>query len=185
MTEKRIVKIRGKNVTFSSRKLKSGEMAYYRGGKRVSSSYQKRLARGVLSGLSVAEARGHPFGKYSGKQLSRRDIREQEEFHIGEWAEPPTRSKRGQEKASYYVKVSVKSVENPRAGSPNGDGEACVPMTMQLRNPDKNTQEGFTYPELTKNFERIVLFTTMKYGRELCTDNLAEDLIAVWRHSRR
>lgn len=133
----------------------------------------------------MQEARGHPFGKYSGKLLSRSDIAEQEEFHIGAWAEPPSRGKRGTERATYYMKVSVKNVENPRAGSPTGDGEACVPMTMALRSPDRNEQTGFTYSELTRNFERIALFTISKYGRELCTGDLAADLIHVWRHSRK
>lgn len=182
---KRTVVIRGKRVTFTSRTLKSGEVAYYRGGKRVTSYYQRRVARGVLAGQSVSEARGHPFGKYSGKLLSKRQIVEQEEFHLGAWAEPPSRSGRGQERATYYMKVWMESESVKRVGSPTGGEEACTPITLILRSPDKNTQEGFTHKEVSRNFERYALFTIQKSGMELCTGNLAEDLIVVWRHSRK
>lgn len=184
MSEKRTIIVRGKKVTFTSRTLKNGEVAYYRNGKRATSYYQKRVAKGVLSGQSLAEARGHPFGAYSGKMLTKRQIQEQEEFHVGAWAEPPRSGGRGQEKATYYVKVSVTSESSQRVGSPDGTEEACVPRTLRLRDPDVNTQTGFTFRDLARRFERIVLFTVDSYGLTLCSGDLKTDLIAVWRHSR-
>lgn len=185
MPEKREVNIRGKSVTFSV----DSKGNYYRDGKRTTGSYQKRVAKGILEGKTLAEARGHPFGKYSGKLLSRREINEQEEFHLGEWAEPPRATKRGQEKATYYMKVSVtaESVKKlNRPGSPTGeaDGDGCVAITMRLYDPDNNNQTGFTYKHLARNFERIALFTISRYGHELCTGDLKRDLLNIWRHSR-
>lgn len=185
MADKRTILVRGKRVTFTSRTLKSGETAYYRNGKRSTSYYQKRIAKGVLAGQSLSEARGHPFGAYSGKLLTRQQIDAEEEFHLEAWAEPPRRSGRGQEKASYYIKVSVTSESSQRVGSPDGTEEACVARTLQLRDPDVNTQTGFTYADIARRFERIALFTVQSYGLTLCSGDLKQDLIAIWRHSRR
>lgn len=185
MSQKRTVLIRGRRVTFSSRKLKSGEIAYYRSGRRVHSSYQIRIARGVLSGKTLQEARGHPFGSYSGKLLTPEDIAAQEEFHLGGWAEVPRKRGRGNEKSTYYIKVSVTSDSSKRAGSPDGTEEACVARTLALRDPDTNTQEGFTYQDLARRFERIAMHTVQSYGLELCTGDLQTDLIHIWRHSRK
>lgn len=181
----RKVEIRGKDVTFSQRKLKSGETRYYRSGKPVSSRYQVRLAKGILEGKSVAQARGHPFGDLESKRLTRQEIAQQEEFHLGEWAEPPSASDRGKARSTYYVKVSVTSDSAARVGSPTGEEEACTPKTLQLRDPSKNTQEGFTFKELTSNLEKIILFTVESYGLTLCTGDLRRDVINIWRHSRR
>lgn len=182
--EKRKVTIRGREVTFATRKLKSGETAYYRDGKRIESYYQRRLAKGVLAGKSVAEARGHPFGKYEGKRLTRDEIEAQEEFHLGAWAEPPSRGGRGKERSKYYVKVWVTTESKRRVGSPTGDEDACTPVTLPLRNPDVNEQTGFTYNEVARNFERLVTFTVAKSGMTLCTGDLSQDVIHIWRHSR-
>lgn len=186
--KKEVRTIRGKKVTFASRTLKNGKTAYYRDGKKVESYYQKRLAKGVLNGLTIAEARGHPFGAYSGKLLTRREIQAQEEFHIGAWAEPPRAFGRGKEQSAYYMKISVTSesvkIQN-RPGSPTGEEEACIAVTLKLRNPFQNDQDGFTYQELTRNFSQIATFTLQKYGLEACTGNLQEDVISIWRHSRR
>lgn len=183
--KKATTKIRNREVRFASRTLKSGETAYYRDGKRVTTSYQVRLAKGVLAGKSVKEARGHPFGKYDGKLLSRSDIEAQEEFHLGAWAESPRRSGRGQTKATYYIKVMVTSRSKQEVGSPTGEDTVCEPVTLSLRNPDSNTQTGFTYAEVSRDFERLALFTVRKSGMTLCTGELSRDLIHVWRHSRR
>lgn len=180
--------IRGKEVTFASRTNKDGKTVYYRDGKKVETYYQRRLARGVLSGLSISEARGHPLGAYSGKLLTRREIQEQEEFHIGAWAEPPRASGRGKERAEYYMKVSVttESIKRQnRPGSPTGAEEACVALTLKMRNPFRNDQDGFTYQEFTRNFSQIAQFTLQKYGLDSCTGNLRDDIINIWRHSRK
>jgi hypothetical protein len=182
--EKRKVTIRKREVTFASKKLKSGETAYYRDGKRVESHYQKRLAKGVLAGKSVSQARGHPFGKYEDKRLTRGQIQEQEEFHLGAWAEPPSRGGRGKERARYYMKVWVTTESKRRVGSPTGDEDACTPVTLVLKNPDVNDQRGFTYSEIARNFERYALFTVKKSGMTLCTGELSQDLINLWRHTR-
>lgn len=185
MTKKEI-KIRNKKVTFSS-KVIEGKTVYYRDGKVAESYYQRRIAKGILEGKSLTEARGHPFGKYSGKLLTKSDIESQEEFHLGAWAEPPGRGKRGQVKATYYMKVSVTSEsvkKHSRPGSPTGTDDACVAVTMRLKNPNQNEQDGFTYQELSRNFEAIAFFTIDRYGHELCSGSLKNDLIAVWRHSR-
>lgn len=181
---KRKVTIRGKEVTFTSRTLKDGTTAYYRDGKRAKNYYQIRLAKGVLAGKSVSEARGHPFGKYEEKRLTRKQIEEQEEFHLGAWAEPPSRGGRGKERAKYYMKVWVTTESKKRVGSPTGDEEACTPVTLVLKNPDTNDQSGFTYSEMARNFERYALFTVRKSGMTLCTNDLNQDLINLWRHSR-
>ena len=184
---KRIVKVGKKKVTFSSRTLKSGETAYYRSGKRVKSAYQARVARGVLSGKTYSEARGHLQIKgHNDKKLSAKQIRDQEEFRLGQWAQTPKNDARGQQRATYYLKVSIKtSSAKGKSGSPLGDGEVCTPATAVLLSPDTNDQRGLTYREVANNFERYALFTIGKYGWELCTDNLAQDLISIWRHARR
>lgn len=181
----RIVIVRGKRVTFSSRTLKDGSIAYYRSGKRATSTYEVRVAKGVLEGKSLSQARGHPFGEYSRRLLTKKQIAAQEEFHIGEWAEPARAAGRGKERASYYIKVKVTSDSSKRAGSPDGTEEACVPRTLQLRDPDTNDQSGFTHEDLARRFERIALHTISGYGLTLCTDDLKDDLISIWRHSRR
>lgn len=185
-TEKRT--IRGKEVSFSEKKLKNGKTAYYRDGKRVESYYQRRLARGVLEGKSVSEARGHPFGAYTGKLLSRSEIRAQEEFHIGNWAEPIRNDAKGRDRHDYYMKVSVTGeslMRQNRPGSPTGNEDACTPVTLKCRNPLRNEQDGFTYSEFSRNFEAIARFTLRKYGLDLCNGDLRQDLIRIWRHSGR
>lgn len=189
----RKVKIRSKNVSFSSRILKSGETAYYRGGRRVTSSYQIRLAKGILAGKTVAEARGHPFGAYSDRLLTREQLQREEEFHLERWAERPTRKGRGETLATYYMKVIVTSESSRQAGSPDGTEEACVARTLQLRDPATNDQRGFTYKDLARRFETIALFTLQKYQLRLCSLKdgedpkaaLRRDVIAIWRHSRK
>lgn len=181
----RKIQIRGQEVTFSSRRLSSGETAYYRSGRRQTTSYGIRVAKAVLAGQSLAEARGHSFDRFRKSQLTRVQIAEQEEFHLEAWAEPPNRSKRASEKAAYYVKVSVTSESSRRVGSPDGTEEACVPRTLALRDPDRNEQEGFILADLKRRFERVVRFTVESYGFTLCAGDLAQDLITFWRHSRR
>jgi hypothetical protein len=181
----RTIDIRGKPVTFSSKTLKSGEIAYYRSGKRATTEYQTRVAKGILAGKSLQEARGHPFGAYTEKLLTQKQIDAEEEFHLGQWAEPPKAKGRGKEKHQYYIKVSCTSESSRRVGSPEGTEEACVARTLMLRDPTTNTQTGFTYSDLAKRFEQIALYTIQSYGLTLCTGNLHEDLIAIWRHSRK
>lgn len=202
----RSVTIKGQRVRFSSKMLKSGETAYYRDGKRVDSGYQKRLARGVLAGKSVQEARGHPFGAYSGKAIGRSQIRKEfpeaarldngDFAHFGAWAEPARASGRGRERATYYMKVMVTSESLKKSGSPTGEGEVCTAVTLPLLDPSRNDQIGFTYREVARNFEQIALFTIRRRGLTLChagasndpatvRSALRQDVLAVWRHARR
>lgn len=189
MSSRTDVFIRGKRVKFTSRVLKSGETAYYRDGRRAKSPYQIRVAKGVLSGLSVSEARGHPFGKYSNKLLTKKQI--QAEFlsdiapqggGYGEWAARPSR-KDGLARYRYFIKVSVTTSSFQERGYPDGKEEACRAVTLHLRQPGNNdASPTLTYSEVVGNFEQYALFTVKSYHLKLCNDDLKEDLLGIWRH---
>lgn len=188
--DSRRVKIGKKESSFKSRVLKSGETAYYRDGKRAKTPYQIRLAKGILAGLTPAEARGHPFAKYSGKLATKKQI--QAEFaptseggsNFGEWAARPSRKDSGS--YAYYVKVSVKSESLRARGSPDGNEEACRAVTLRLLDPNQNSRTPtFTYREATRRFGELFDFTIMYYKVELCNDDASEDLLLIWRHAEK
>lgn len=188
-SNRREIIVRGKAVRFSSRILKSGEVAYYRDGKRVKTGYQRRIAKGVLEGKTLQEARGHPFGAYSGKLATKKQISEQFLSDIGprgggygEWAARPGRRDGGAHFA-YYVKVSVKSESLRARGSPDGSEEACKPVTLRLLDPNQNTkQPTFTYAKVVSNFQTFYHFTLQYYQLETCSDDPKADLLMIWRH---
>lgn len=179
--------IRGKDVVFSSKKLKSGGTAYYRDGRRVTTPYQKRLAKGILQGKNPTQARGHKSfeARWGDKRLTSVEIAQQDEFHLGNWAESPRADKRGRQRVRYYAKVLVTNQSFRQVGSDPSktEGEACTPATLSLIDPDVNTQSGFTYGDLKSRFSHILMATVERYGLELCTGNLQQDTIAFWRAS--
>lgn len=184
----RTVRIGGKNVTFSER-----QGVYYRDEKPVETEYQKRLARGVLMGLTPAEATGRKpvnFGEHEDKRLTATEIAQQSEFFTSRdsadsWAAPARRDKEGRIRHDYYIKVSVTEESFRAVGSDPKDGEGCVPATLLLLNPNVNIQQGHTFIEATRNFETQVLFTVERARLELCTGDLSQDLLGIWRHARR
>lgn len=177
ISTKRTVKVKGKSVTFSQKTLKDGSIAYYRGGKRAKTPYQERIARGVLGGKTVQEARGKPvgekpFGDFSSKRLKQKDIVPREADHMNKWAEAP--SPKRKTVAEYYARVSVSSKSLKQRGSPTGDGEAaCKAVTLRL---------GLhTYREMAAQTQRIISQALTSLRLEGCTGRLQDDVLEIWR----
>jgi hypothetical protein len=180
----RKVTIGKKQVTFSSRVLKSGEVAYFRAGRRATTTYQKRLAKGILEGKSPKEARGHlDFGAYESKKLRQSQIEESEEFHLDRWAQVPRNDRAGKSQREYYIKIMVTKESMNQRGSPTGDGDVCTPATLALKDPSTNDQRGFTFKSLAPRLEEILMFTLKRYRLTPCTGDLKKDILAIWRHS--
>lgn len=192
---KRTVTLRGKEVAFTSRKLRSGETAYYRDGKRQTTSYGNRIAKGILSGKTLSQARGHPnYLSLREKGLTSVEIEKEipkesgnpgtGEYHqYGEWAEPP-RSKGGGMKKHYYAKVRVSNESIPRGKKydPTASDDVCTTLTVSLFDPYHNEQTGFTYAEISRKLGQIIQYTLKRYRLALCTNNLQADVLGVWRH---
>lgn len=196
MTSKRVVQIRGKPVTFSSRILKSGETAYYRSGKRVTTYYQTRLARGLLAGLTLPQARGHgsqDFAKnFASKALTHSQLATAHEgagevgqFALEEWG--ATFGSKSERAHAWYADFRVTTESMKKRGSePDSEGEACQVATLRLvrRRGKGEIQQHFTKSDIRFNI-RIILEDTLAYYRlVLCTGNLEGDLLGFWRHAK-
>lgn len=184
---KRTVEVKGQKVTYSSRELKSGKTAYYRNGKRVE-KYQARIARGILAGKSYSGARGHLSLAEKATKQGRLDetvnsAENPQGGGFGKWAQEATRAPK-EAKHKYYALVRVNNDSLPsNKYDPNADDGICTTLTLFLSNPYRNEQDGFTYTEISKHLGPIVRFTLKRYGFVLCTGDIYNDVLGVWRHS--
>lgn len=196
MIGRRVVKIRGKETTFHSRVLKSGEIAYYRSGKRVETYYQKRLAKGVLSGLSPQAAVGKGANDFNRNFRSKaltltelQSLREGARTGTGQHVElekwgATFSSQKQREKSQYYADVYVTNESMRKVGSEPSSDDACVISTLALVSTSGNEiVRKFSQGEIRRNFRNILLFTLKRYGLTLCTGSLEQDVIRFWRHA--
>jgi hypothetical protein len=198
---KRVVKIRGKPTTFTSRVGRDGKIRYYRSGKPATSSYQRRLARGVLRGLSPQEARGKQGfeSRWGHTFYGRPEINEHLSRFAGpqpvygtetggevQWAAPPRKSTPNSgQRHRYYALVSIASASLPRDAYeiPNSE-DACIPLTFAiLKRREDRLLTGLTYDEFKRDFEEILAHEIERRGLELCSGNLRADTLGVWRHA--
>lgn len=142
---------KGKKTTFSARKLKSGKVGYYVGGKKAT-KHQTRLVRSLLNqkaeGLkpTIAAARGHAgeystapkrrrafYKRYDGAFITMREIRQNELLSLGTvvingkkikrtWA-APWKTAKIRKRYDWYAIVTCYPVvdESGRVGSPDSD----------------------------------------------------------------
>lgn len=201
----RRVKIRGKDVTFTAKRLKDGTVAFYRNGKRTWNAYQRRIARGVLEGKTVAEAAGRLVAsftkKWGSKFYGRPDINKNLARYAGDgsgkygttdsgevpWAAPPNRSDGAFDRHRYYALVNVQVQSAIEAGSDiaHDEGAACSPATLTLLANRNNQLTGITRAEFRRDFEKMVHDALRRAGLRLCTGELATDVLGIWRHATR
>lgn len=197
--EKKVIKIRGKDVTIEKRTLDDGTERYYRSGKRVRTQYQMRLAKGVFSGLTPRQAVGKGNtdfrDNFAPKVLTRQELettREGARSSTGQhvplerWGATFGSHKTG--RSSYYADIRVTEESMKQVGSDprDVDGDACTVATLQLvRIKGSELQKTFTAQEIRYNFRAIIEDTLRKYRLTLCTGNLEDDLLRFWRHSEK
>lgn len=196
MTSRTVI-INGKETTFRSKETSSGTI-YFRSGKRVTSSYQVRLARGILAGLTPVQARGHgsrDFSKnFAPKALTLSELQERRkgartpqgaDVSLEKWGATFGQKREG--KFSWYVDVRVTTESMKARGSDTSQGEeACQIATLLLtRVVNNRLVTTFTHNEVKLNFRGLMDSTLRYYKLKLCNDDLESDVVAFWRHSER
>jgi hypothetical protein len=139
-----------------------------------------------LSGKTYTQARGHVSLKdkaYSQTQVDSEvnTVKNEDGSGFGTWGEAVNKSPPG-ERSEYYAKVRVTNDSLSQRGSEPTEEGMCSAMTLRLLNPYTNDQRGLTYQELSSKLGPIVRFTVKRYGLTLCTGDIHEDLLGVWKH---
>jgi len=205
--------IRGKTVRFAARRLKDGTVALYRNGRRAWNAYQRRLARGVLEGKTMAQATGRKptDAAWRPKYLGREGIRQNLARYAGPgardpgsgkygttghegdatsdvpWAEPPDRADGAFEQRRYYALVSIQVQSAIEAGSDiaHDEGATCTPATLAILKNRGGQLTGLTRAEFKREFETLLHDALRRAGLRLCTGDPRKDVLAIWRHSKK
>lgn len=195
---KRTVKFEGRQITYTERVLKDGTVAYYRGHRRVKSRRLIGIAKEVLAGRGVAQARRqHPtpsqraarrFNQKVGDKTpgSARAIEQVGVPHIERWG-APVRSLKPRQKRTFYVLVEVVAFR----GGPGShvdlhfddpddiDKTRTHPATIAIRGPDG---QGLTKAQFQRDYEGHVREQLDRHGLLLPADQDVQDAtIAIWR----
>jgi hypothetical protein len=191
--------VRGRRVKFAAKRLGDGSTALYRSGKRAKSPYQKRVAKGVLEGKTIAEATGRKTSikMWREKYWGRPEIDERlakyingravygttSEGHVL-WAVPPETPEGALERHRYYALVNIQVASAQEAGSDiaHDDGASCVPATVALFKNRNNDLTGLTRAEFRRDFEKLLYENLRRMRLRLCTGDAKVDVLGIWRH---